>query len=425
MYSLTLKFLNLTNAGVVAFPDEKIRYEVAAMRYVAANTTIPVPHVYHYATAADNPTGLGPFIIMDYVEHHHNMSRELLDPTRAYDDTPILDPEISEEKLEGLYAQMANILLQLSTLKFPRIGSLVQDDENQPASVETRPLTVNMNDIVVHTDAPPDILPSQAYSSADEWYRALADMHMAQLAFQHNDTVEDEDDARDKYTARQLFRNLAAENRLVPDPSELDGDFRFFCEDLRPANVLIDKELRVVGVIDWEFSFAGPARLCFDPPWWLLLQAPDAWSDGIGAWMEVYEPRLQTFLRVLETEEKKMAASNIVDAVNELSLATSRERKQPPLSQRMRESWEKRTWMVNYAARKSWAFDFIWWRFLDETYHGPNEDQDYQARLGLLSDKQREVMESFVARKMDEDSNREVTNGERDGSIDFLAASLV
>lgn len=31
-----------------------------------------------------------------------------------------------------------------------------------------------------------------------------------------------------------------------------------------------------------------------------------------------------------------------------------------PLSRRMRESWEKRTWLLNYAARKSWAFDFIW-----------------------------------------------------------------
>lgn len=52
-------------AGIVPFPDEKVRYEAAVMRYIAANTTIPVPHVYHHATAAENPIGIGPFIIMD------------------------------------------------------------------------------------------------------------------------------------------------------------------------------------------------------------------------------------------------------------------------------------------------------------------------------------------------------------------------
>src|SRR5688572_23250300 len=95
------------------------------MRHVAAHTTIPVPRVYHCGSAAENPTGLGPFIIMDYVEHHHNMSRELLDSTWPPDQRPMLDPNITEEKLEKLYRQMANILLQLHNLRFLRIGSLV------------------------------------------------------------------------------------------------------------------------------------------------------------------------------------------------------------------------------------------------------------------------------------------------------------
>lgn len=54
--------------------------------------------------------------------------------------------------------------------------------------------------------------------------------------------------------------------------------------------------------------------------------------------------------------------------------------------------------MLNYAARKSWAFDFVWWKFLDEGYYGLNEDQDYKVRLECLSESQREMMETFVAR---------------------------
>ncbi|KAK5628516.1 hypothetical protein RRF57_004231 [Xylaria bambusicola] len=225
------------------------------MRYIAENTTIPVPKIYHHGTAAENPTGLGPFIIMEYIEHEMTMSEALTDPLNT-DEEHILDPNISEQKLELLYGQMANILLQLSTLTFSRIGSLVEQKDGQ-FSVSGRPLTQNMNSLVQLTDMPPTLLPSptQTYANPDEWYSALADMHMAQLVFQHNNAVKDEDDARDKYVARQLFRQLASDGRLTSEaePGEngkSPSRYLIYSSDFRPSNVLIDKDLRVVGVID-------------------------------------------------------------------------------------------------------------------------------------------------------------------------------
>ena len=47
---------------------------------IAANTTIPVPNVYHFGTAAEGLTGLGPSIIMDFIEHER-MSDALNDHT--------------------------------------------------------------------------------------------------------------------------------------------------------------------------------------------------------------------------------------------------------------------------------------------------------------------------------------------------------
>ena len=384
------------------------------MRYVAAHTTIPIPHIYHHGTAAENPTGLGPFIIMDYIDHDQNMSRELHDPARP-DKRSILDPDVSEEKLEMLYGQMANILLQLSSLSFPIGGSLVEGDGADCTSVGGRPLIANMAHLCVHTNAPASILPpSQTYHSSNEWYRALADMHMAQLALQHNDAVDDEDDARDKYVARQLFRNVAAENRIMPGALGSDNQFRMFSEDFRPANVLLDKDLQVVGVIDWEFAYAAPAQFSYDPPWWLVLREPEDWPGGLRLWIETYEPRLRIFLRALESEEKKMTARNLDDGPAE-----------QPLSKRMRESWEKRVWMINYAARNSWAFDFIWWKFLDESYFGPNEDQDHSIRLELLSEPQREVMDEFVARKMKESTDKRIVTWEPEEASACVAKVLV
>lgn len=103
------------------------------MRCIAAKTTIPVPEIYHFGGVARPRIPLGPFIIMDYTE------RERANPALKSDESDGLDPNISEQKLEFLYRQMGNIVLQLSTLAFSQIGPLVQDKDGQ-FSASGRPL---------------------------------------------------------------------------------------------------------------------------------------------------------------------------------------------------------------------------------------------------------------------------------------------
>ncbi|KAG4292626.1 phosphotransferase [Fusarium proliferatum] len=248
-------------------PDEKVRYEVATMRYVAANTTIPVPNIYHWGTAEENPLGLGPFMIMEYIEHDKALSHALNDRTLGPTDSHSLDPNISIEKLEFLYRQMANILLQLSTLSFRRSGSLVEDTEGDIV-VSGRPLMQNMNSILDLTGSPASLLPNkdQTFTTSTEWYLAMAEMNLIQLAFQQNNAVEDEDDVRDKKNG--------------------GTGFRLFLEDSRPSSVLVGKDLKVVGVIDWEFVYTAPSEFSFDPPWWLLLKYPEYWPGGYEEWIE-------------------------------------------------------------------------------------------------------------------------------------------
>ncbi|KPM39113.1 hypothetical protein AK830_g7468 [Neonectria ditissima] len=392
--------------AVVKFPDEKIRYEVATMQYVAANTTIPVPKIHHWGVAEDNPLRLGPFIIMDYVEHETTLSHALNDPLVDSTGYHSLDPDIDEQKLRSLYRQMANIILQLSTLSFSQIGSLIYDEKG--FSTSGRPLIQNMNSLLDFTDCPASLLPAHAFSTSNEWYSAMADMHLTQLTFQHNDAIEDEDDARDKYVARQLFRNLASEGHLATSEGS-ETTFRLFSEDLRPSNVLIDKDLRVVGVVDWEFAYAAPAQFSLDPPWWLLLESPEYWDGEYRGWIEAYEPRLETFLSVLEDEEKNLQGN----------------RESPSISQHMRRNWENKSWMVRYAARKSWSFDFIFWRYLDPRYFGENEDGDYHARLPLLKQQQIDAMEPFVKFKMQQRKERILVRwGDEDAKAELSKVML-
>ncbi|CAJ2507622.1 Uu.00g088080.m01.CDS01 [Anthostomella pinea] len=116
--------------------------------------------------------------------------------------------------------------------------------------------------------------------------------------------------------------------------------------------------------------------------------------------MDAYKPRLETFLRVLEGEERKMRSfSGNGGSVASPSLFSDWK---TPLSRQMRESWEKQTWMISYVARNSWAFDFLFWRYLDQRYFGPNEDGDYHARLNLLTQRELEAMEALVKMKMEQ-----------------------
>lgn len=213
-------------------------------------------------------------------------------------------------------------MLQLAQATFPRVGALV---ETSPGSFDilARPLALNMTNMVMLSNIPKSIFPPKGttYQTADEWYTTLATMHIATLLFQHNDIVSSEDDCKTKYVARQLFRRLAKQGRLssfgfaqddwsaqskgkvthatLPAPDS-SGAFRLWSDDFRPVNILVDNEDNVLGAIDWEFTYAAPTQFALDPPWWLLLEMPEMWDEGIDDWTSVYEQRLQTWLAAME-----------------------------------------------------------------------------------------------------------------------------
>ncbi|KAH7327354.1 hypothetical protein BKA65DRAFT_510451, partial [Rhexocercosporidium sp. MPI-PUGE-AT-0058] len=331
--------------------------------------------------------------------------------------TPVLNLELPKSKLQRLWGNIAACLLEVVKPTFTRIGSLVEVDDGS-FRIAGRPLTQNMSSMTQLAHIPPSLLPlaNETYATADDWYEALANMHVAQLVFQHNDLVTSEDDCRNKYVARQLFRRLARQGRLsifgfvqddwsacvktvhprcpAPDGS---GPFRLWCDDFRPANVLLgldEDDDDVAAVIDWEFTYAAPTQFSLDPPWWLLFETPEMWPSGIEEWSRAYEPHLKTWLEAMEKEGK---GSEFLDAL--------------PLSVHMEESWKMGRFWLNYAARKSWAFDAVFWTCLNERFFGERESEVpgkdlWKTRLHLLSEEERLAMEPFVQQKIEESQKR-------------------
>lgn len=406
------------------FPEEKTQREAATALLLHRATRLPVPRQFQYETKSE----FGPFIIMQHVENNGDMSDILEKPRQNSQDVPVLDDNIDEDVLTDLYSKLAWCLLQLWRPEFNRIGSLNECDGC--FSVGGRPITQNMSNMVQLANIPRDVLPSPniTYKTADEWYVALANMHMAQLIFQHNDLVSSAEDCRNKYISRFLFRKLAKEGKLstfgfaedgwsaqaatatglCTAPSKT-GPFRLWCDDLRPTNFLVDASNNIVAAIDWEFTYAAPTQFSLDPPWWLLLEMPEMWPDGMDDWAKRYERRLETWLSSMETVE--VTTSNTTPF---------------KLSKYMRESWKMGRFWLNYAARKSWAFDGIFWKYLDVRFFGPRRMDAplWQCRQNLLSFEEKVGMEAFVEKKMDEIKERVLVNWRADEAHALLAEIL-
>ena len=87
--------IRFSQPGAVFCPEEKVANEVAVMRFLTDQTSIPVPFILH-SGANESPLEL---------------STMLNTPGYPKEERGILDPNIDQDRLEMLYGQMAGILL--------------------------------------------------------------------------------------------------------------------------------------------------------------------------------------------------------------------------------------------------------------------------------------------------------------------------
>jgi hypothetical protein len=137
--------------------------------------------------------------------------------------------------------------------------------------------------------------------------------------------------------------------------------------------------LQITAVLDWEFTNAMPAQFSYDPPWWLLLSGPETWLDRgcMEEFRDLYEPRMEQFLQALDLVEGLLAPEQ--QSSTEVRLCA-----------RMRDSWKSGRFWFNYAARKSFDMDVVYWAALHEEGTGIDD----------LDEKARAELEPFIGEKM-------------------------
>lgn len=117
-YNLTLRMkykhgtatnIRFSQPGTTLFPEEKVQNEVAVVRYILDQTSIPVPFILHSGSKEESPLKLSPFIMLDHIEHDTKMYAALNTPGYPEEERGVLDPNIDEGRLYLLYGQMAGI----------------------------------------------------------------------------------------------------------------------------------------------------------------------------------------------------------------------------------------------------------------------------------------------------------------------------
>lgn len=100
------------------YADEKVVMEVEALSLIRERTSVPVPDVKAWGLADSNPLGLGPFILMDFIDG------VCLNGVFTGGEFRLLKEEIPDSDLETVYRQIANFMLQIFQINLDRIGSL-------------------------------------------------------------------------------------------------------------------------------------------------------------------------------------------------------------------------------------------------------------------------------------------------------------
>jgi hypothetical protein len=128
-------------------------------------------------------------------------------PTAGEKDEVILATDIDEVKLDYVYEQLADHLLQLSHPPFDAIGAVSKDSATGTWIVKDRPLTYNTNEIAsVVSNYPTHIFPTFPFHTTTSYLQHLDSEHLTHPETQKNLVSTPHHDAKQHFIARHRMQ---------------------------------------------------------------------------------------------------------------------------------------------------------------------------------------------------------------------------
>ncbi|KAB8225892.1 hypothetical protein BDV33DRAFT_230306 [Aspergillus novoparasiticus] len=223
------------------------------------------------------------YLLMDYVG---NSEVQMLSETWDED-------HHHRDKRTNLFRGLSRIMLSLSQIPLPRIGTWTLDP-NGALRLSNRPLTLRLHQLE-NGGIPTSIGRTLTYPAADAYYLDLLACHDGRIRHQPN-SLSDEDDGRAQMARLTIMRALLphfTNRELRQEP------FLYRLTDLHPSNIFADRHWHVKCLVDLKWACSLPAET-LRPPYWLTGRSID---DLTGEHLEAFKQVYEEFLDVLEEEE--------------------------------------------------------------------------------------------------------------------------
>jgi hypothetical protein len=195
--------------------------EIVTMHYVKKHTSIPVPEVQGFNLDSGNSVG-AEYMFMDAL------------PGRLI----VGLPQIPNEVKPKVYAQVVDIILQLSRLRMPFIGLLCRS-ENE----------THISGMIIE-----DYYRFKECSTATEFC-----LERARIYYQCKLSGGN----KDHIVLAWLYEQAIA---YFVQPESDNGPFPLRHPDLNNCNILYDEDYNITGVIDWTATYASPWESFLTPP---------------------------------------------------------------------------------------------------------------------------------------------------------------
>ncbi|KAK0100465.1 hypothetical protein ONS96_007741 [Cadophora gregata f. sp. sojae] len=253
---------------------DKVRSEVCTMQYVLDHTDIRIPRVYAYGKSRlrrDTST-YQVFMVLDYIDGRPLTKKLLRD-----------SPEDSRRRFFG---EIVDMFAELRRLEFPLGGSLMpntmfgtgvrlwsflfsREESFTPQSIMglkhapkiVGAFSMRKNELQVDGFTAVRSIAATANEFLRDQYQLL--QYMWQMPSQElgQEEAEYEEFALNALSLEEAQRILG----FKADSS--GGSFCLSHPDLRVNNIIVDDELHIRGIVDWEFSVTVPQPLFLPPPW--------------------------------------------------------------------------------------------------------------------------------------------------------------
>ncbi|KAB8356572.1 hypothetical protein FH972_024154 [Carpinus fangiana] len=307
--------------------DEKLRCEAGVYAWLQdACPSIPIPQLYGFAVSTGQQfTSVAHLPLLSrwfhslrrrvllclgyspssYVRHQNHslglkdlgvgyLLLEFIEPTKAQMLSNTWQPQDGQcARRSNLFRGLAKILVTLSHVPLPRIGSFTIDDKGL-LSLTNRPMTwdiFKLENEHVPTDIPRDL----TYSTTDSFVSDILHLHRSRLRHLLNA-------ANNKFDCLYQMQTLTLARSLFPLLFRRDlrhGPFILALPDLHQSNILVDEDWNIVKIIDLEFAASLPIE-CQHTPTWLTGEGTDQLTP------DTYDPPRQEFMRALKEEEERI-----------------------------------------------------------------------------------------------------------------------